>query len=122
MASKLIFVVEDDDAVRNSTSTLLEALGYKASVFSNAELLLARAGDQACDCLVLDHHLPGMSGIDLLEALRARGVTTPAIMVTGNGPHLEERALRAGALVTLRKPLSADLLSQWLEKVFAPKA
>ena len=71
---------------------------------------------------MLDHHLPGISGLDLLEALRATGVTTPAIMITGNGPHLEARAARAGALATLRKPLSADLLSQWLEKVFAPKS
>jgi len=122
MASKLIFVVEDDDAVRNSTGTLLEALGYTARVFPTAELLLSQADGQSCDCLVLDHHLPGISGLDLLEALRANGVTTPAIMITGNGPHLEERAARAGALATLRKPLSADLLSQWLEKVFAPKS
>src|SRR3569833_1489912 len=95
--SKLVLVVEDDDAVRHSTTTLLKALGYDARGFASAELFLADPGWKEADCLVLDHHLAGMSGLDLLEALRARGVRTPAILVTGNGGHVMARAERAGA-------------------------
>jgi len=120
--SKLVLVVEDDDAVRHSTTTLLKALGYDARGFASAELFLADPGCEGADCLVLDHHLAGMSGLDLLEVLRARGVRTPAILVTGNGGHVMARAERACAAVVLRKPLSADLLSVWLERIFAPPA
>lgn len=117
--SKLVLVVEDDDAVRHSTKTLLTALGYEARGFASAELFLADPDCEAADCLVLDHHLEGMSGIALLESLRARGVRTPAILVTGNGGHITERAQKAAAAVVLRKPLSADMLSVWLERIFA---
>lgn len=119
---KLVLVVEDDDAVRHSTGTLLKALGYEARTFASAELFLADPDCEGADCHVLDHHLAGMSGIDLLEALRDRGVRTPAILVTGNGGHITARAQKAGAAVVLRKPLSADLLSVWLERIFAQPA
>jgi len=120
--SKLVLVVEDDDAVRHSTITLLKALGYDARGFASSELFLADPGWTEADCLVLDHHLAGMSGIELLEDLRARGVRTPAILVTGNGGRAATRAQKAGAAVMLRKPLSADLLSIWLERIFAAPA
>ncbi len=70
--SHLIFVIEDDDGVRNSTCTLLEALGYTARPFASAEALLADADGPMPDCLVLDYNLPGMSGMDLIELLRGR--------------------------------------------------
>lgn len=114
---KLIYVVEDDEAVRNSVRALLEALGYSARLFVSAEDFMEQTGGKDGHCLVLDHHLPGMSGIELLEKLRAQGIDTPAIIVTGNGPILPDRAGRAGAIAVLRKPLAAEPLAEWLEKI-----
>ena len=113
----MICVIEDDEAVRNSTGVLLEALGYRFTGFDSAESFLA-AGDVAADCLILDHRLQAISGMDLLELLRARGVKTPAIIVSDASNHLAARAARAGVVAMLRKPLAADALGQWLEEIF----
>jgi two-component system response regulator FixJ len=113
-----IFVIEDDGEVRSSTRLFLEALGYEVQEFASAEALLADGNTALADCLVMDYQLPGLSGIDLLEALRARGCAAPAIFVSGNGFHLQSRAARLGVVAVLRKPLAADALSQWLEQIF----
>ncbi len=65
-----------------------------------------------------DYQLPGISGLDLLEVLRARAVTAPAIIVSANGFRLQSRAVELGIVAVLRKPLAADALSQWLEQLF----
>ena len=78
-----IFVVEDDEAVRASTRALLEAQGFLVRDFVNAEAFLLATDGRDGDCIVLDHNLLGMSGLDLIALLRARGVTTPAIIVSG---------------------------------------
>lgn len=116
--TKLIFVIEDDDAVRGSTGTLLEALGFAVREFASAEEFLAATEGRGGDCLVLDHYLPGMSGLALLDLLRARGVKTPAIVISANGARLTAQAARAGAVAVLRKPLTADALEHWLEQIF----
>jgi two-component system response regulator FixJ len=115
---KRIFVIEDDAEVRSSTRLFLETLGYAVTEFDCAEALLA--GDEArlADCLVMDYQLPGLSGLDLLEALRARGCTAPAIFVSANGFRLQSRTAQLGVVAVLRKPLAADALSQWLEQIF----
>lgn len=115
--SKLICVVEDDEAVRNSTGMLLEALGYRSIGFESAESFLA-AGKVDADCLILDHRLHALSGMELLELLRARGYKTPAIIVSDASNHMAARAARAGVIAMLRKPLAADALAQWLEEIF----
>ena len=113
----MICVIEDDEAVRNSTGVLLEALGYRFVAFDSAEAFLA-AGAIETDCLILDHRLQIISGMDLLELLRARGVQTPAIIISDASNHLAARAARAGVTAMLRKPLAADALAQWLEEIF----
>jgi FixJ family two-component response regulator len=115
---KRIFVVEDDEDVRGSTRLFLEALGYEVLEFATAEALLAADCASLADCLVMDYQLPGMSGLDLLVALRACGCIAPAIFVSANGFHLQSRAAQLGVMAVLRKPLAADALSQWLEQIF----
>ena len=116
-AVKLIFVIDDDDAVRNSTRVLLEASGYSVRDFANAKVFLDETEGHEADCLILDYHLSGGTGMDLLELLRSRGVLTPAIVVSANGTNLAVRAARAKVAAVLAKPLAADALSHWLEKV-----
>jgi len=114
---RLVFVVEDDEGVRKSTQALLEASGFSVRAFANAEDLLAAGSAEEAGCLVLDYHLSGMTGIDLIEALRSQGLKIPAIMVTSNGTKLGVRAAHAGVTAVLRKPLTADALEEWLNRL-----
>jgi two-component system response regulator FixJ len=115
---RLVFIVEDDAAVRASTRVLLEASGYVVRDFSSAEQLLDVGDLSQAGCIVLDYNLPGMSGIELLESLRAQGDRTPAIIVSSNGKQIVQRAARAGVAAVLRKPITADALTQWLDQIF----
>ena len=114
---RLIFVVDDDEGVRRSTQALLEASGFNVRTFSNAEELLAAGTAKQAACIVLDYHLSGMTGIELIETLRAQGLQMPAIMVTSNGTRLGVRAAHAGVTAVLRKPLAADALEEWLSRL-----
>ncbi len=115
---QLVFIVEDDDGVRGSMRALLEASGYNVRDFVSAEQLLAAAELHAAGCIVSDYGLPGMTGVDMIEALRARGVGVPAIIVTANGGGITARAERAGVAKVLRKPMTAETLTQWLDEIF----
>lgn len=108
-----IHVVEDDESIRDSTSLLLEALGFQVQTFSSAVEYLDRASTVAADCLLVDIHMPHMTGLELLELLRSRGIKTPVIIMTGNGAHLTSRALRASNCAVLLKPFEeSELLSK----------
>ena len=114
----LVFVVEDDEEVRVSTRTLLEASGYSVREFASGEEVIAAGDAGTAGCIVLDQNLSGMSGLDLIRQLRAQGVLVPAIMVSSNGRQLIAAANRAGIAAVLRKPISAEALEQWLEQIF----
>jgi len=114
-----VFVIEDDDGVRASTRTLLEASGFSVRTFTNAEELLATGAAKEAGCIVLDQDLSGMTGIELVEALRAQGLEMPAIMVTSDGTELDARAGDAGVSVVLRMPLTGDALENWLNRILS---
>jgi FixJ family two-component response regulator len=122
LEKRQIFVVEDDDAVRASTRVLLEAQGFIVREFASAEIFLEATDGNDADCIVLDHNLSGMSGLDLIGHLRARGVETPAVIVSGHGKQLLVRAAHEGVSAVLRKPLAADALLSWLEQIFSNDA
>lgn len=108
----MISIVDDDEGVRDSLGALLKAAGHASRGFTSCEAFLA-AGENDPECLILDIHLPGMSGLDLLEALRRRGDDRPVIVVTAQpAPAAITRARAAGALGVLAKPFNApELLS-----------
>jgi FixJ family two-component response regulator len=114
---RLVFVIEDDEAVLASTRTLLEASGFVVRTFANAEELLAAGTAKEAGCIVLDHHLSGITGIELIETLRDEGLRTPAIIVTSNGTQLGVQAAKAGIAAVLRKPLSGEDLEEWLNRI-----
>ena len=81
--STTVAVIDDDDAVRDSMRFLLEVEGYCVETFASAaEFLKAEVGGFAC--LLLDHHMPQMTGLDLAERLRAGGVAVPIMLMTGS--------------------------------------
>ena len=123
MENVVISIVDDDEPVRDSMRLLLESLGFRARDYASAQNLLDDPDGIDCSCLVLDLQMPGMSGLELLEMLRSRGVRVPALLVTANGdPKLESRIERAGILATLAKPVSENLLLEWIERACAASA
>jgi FixJ family two-component response regulator len=105
-----VAVVEDDDAVREATESLLRSAGFDVEEFATAEAFLRSGCLQRAACLVLDVRLPGMSGLELQRYLAAIDFRIPIVFVTaqpdGEG-RLRSRALRAGALAFLTKPFGA---------------
>lgn len=110
-----IFVIDDDQAVRDSLRWLLESVGHKVETFASAQEFLDRIDASCSGCLLLDVRMPGMSGIELQSILRERGYYMPIIIITGHGDvPLAVRAMKAGALEFIEKPFNDQLL---LDKV-----
>lgn len=111
----MVDIIDDDDAVRDSTRALLESYGYQVRDHASAEQFL-KGTDTKSECLLVDQHMPGMTGLDLLEHLRAQGDRTPALMMTGRSdPTLEPRAARIGVKL-LHKPVPEDQLMRSIEQ------
>jgi len=112
------FVIDDEEMVRTSLSKLLRAIGIPSSVFASGEEFLTRYRGDERGCLIVDIRMPGMSGLDLLEALQDRGCALPAIVITG---HTDQDSLqRLPALHTvglLEKPFSLAQLKELLARV-----
>lgn len=104
----MISIVDDDSATRESLRLLLDCVGLEARDFPSSNAFLEARQSAGEDCLVLDLHMPGMSGLDLLEELRRRGDQIPVIVVTGRpSAATTARAQAAGALAVLEKPFKA---------------
>ena len=112
-----ISVIDDDESFRSALVELLLSLGYEARSFASAVECIDRGGEGSCDCIVTDFSMPGMSGLDLIQLLTARGSTVPVIMVTGHSePGLEAEAAASGAVCLLIKPFKEDALIVCLER------
>jgi two-component system response regulator FixJ len=102
-----VFVVDDDEAVRESLAAILEAQGFSAVAFASAEAFLLGYVPAPAGCAVIDLRMPGMDGLTLLEHMRAKGLQLPVVVVTGHGDvPLAVRAMKAGALDFIEKPYS----------------
>lgn len=107
-----VFVVDDDEEVRDSLAVLFQSVGLTVRQYGSAQDFLDDYDPHRSGCLVLDIRMPGMSGTELQERLRDRRATLPVIMVTGHGDvSLAVRSMKAGALDFLQKPFNEqDLL------------
>jgi two-component system, LuxR family, response regulator FixJ len=100
-----VLVIEDDEAVRKSLKFALELEGLDVRLYESASDLLLDAGLPPTGCLVVDYYMPGMNGIDLLDALRGRAVALPAILITAKATaQMRERAARSGFRDVIEKP------------------
>jgi RNA polymerase sigma factor (sigma-70 family) len=102
-----IYVVDDDEALRDSLLWMLESNGYRALGFESAEAFLAAHNPAMTGCLVLDVRMPGMSGLELFEELRSRHSTLPVVFITGHGDvPMAVQALKKGASDFIEKPFN----------------
>lgn len=108
-----VFVVDDDDAMRDSLEALFHAAGINAVTFPSVESFLTDWAPQECGCLILDVKMPGKGGLALQEQLRTGGWWVPIIFITGFGEiPIAVRAMQAGAIDFLEKPVNEDQLLQ----------
>ena len=112
---RVIFVVDDDDAVRDSICMLLESYGVASRSYASGEVFLKNLSSEH-GCLLTDVNMPGMNGLQLLDELRGRGILFPVIVMTGE-PHRSVQVAvdQAGAML-LRKPFRPRELITCLEE------
>ena len=103
-SNTLIFVVDDDAAVRNSLKFSLEVDGFTVRTYANAEELLRAADLTACRCLVIDQNMPRMEGLELVATLRQRGVNVPAVLISGRVTPALARQASEAAIPVVEKP------------------
>ncbi len=112
-----VFVVDDDPAIRKSLRWLIESVGLKVQTHELASEFLESYSPDHPGCLVLDVRIPGMSGLELQEKLRERGYDIPVIIVSGYGDvPMAVRAMKAGAVDFLEKPVSDQVLLDYIQK------
>jgi len=112
----LVWLVDDDESVRESLPDLLNELGYQVQAFSSGEDFLASGYEERAGCLVLDVAMPGMSGPDVQQELARRRHDIPIIFITAHGDATTRpRMIASGAIDCLLKPFTETALVLALE-------
>jgi FixJ family two-component response regulator len=107
----LVSVIDDDASLRRSVTNLLQSVGFVVETFASAESFLQDSKPEDTGCLILDVRLDGMSGLDLLSSLRARGSRIPVVMLTVHSDQeTHQDALARGAVAFMAKPFRAEVL------------
>ena len=109
--SSTVFVVDDDQEVRDALQLLMESVGLNVEAFESAQSYLDQFDPERPGCLVLDVRMPGMSGLDLQARLAAERLHPPVIVITGHGDvPMAVRAVQAGAVDFIEKPFNDQAL------------
>lgn len=113
----IVYVVDDDEAMVESLSWMIESVGLKPKVFTRAQDFLDEYNPTQPGCLLLDVRMPGMSGPELQLKLNALGATLPIIFISGHGDvPLAVRVMKAGAVDFLTKPFNDQVLLESMNK------
>jgi FixJ family two-component response regulator len=115
--SPLVYLVDDDEAVCEALALLIGTVGLEVQTFASPQDFLHAFMPEAIGCLVMDIRMPGMSGLQLQELLRLRGVDLPVVIITGHGDvNLARRAFLGGAVEFLLKPIDEQTLIDTLQR------
>ena len=113
----MISIVDDDEAVRKATQTLIRSLGYRAATFASVEEFLGSKRLHETSCVISDVQMPGLTGIELQERLAANGHRIPIIFITAfPDDRMRDRAMRSGAVSFMSKPYSEANLIVCLDR------
>ncbi len=114
--SPLIHLIDDDEAVRASLALLIGTVGLRVQTWADPLAFVDQFDRQGIGAIVLDVRMPGISGLSVLDNLRAQGVDQPIILLTGHGTvEMCRRAFKAGAAEFLEKPVNDELLIETLQ-------
>jgi FixJ family two-component response regulator len=114
----LVWLVDDVESVRKSIAAVLETADMRVRDYPSAADFLADFKPGTAGCLIVDHHMPGMTGLELLNHLNAGAVAPPTIVISAQGNQaLRNRVMAAGAVAMLDKPVDASELIAVVERV-----
>jgi len=113
----IVYIVDDDTAIREALQSLLEDAGFEVQAFADGPSFLAACGSDCAGCVVLDLSMPGMNGHEVQNALKERGVQIPLVFLSGQG-HIPSvvKAVQGGAVDFLEKPVKGDALLDRVRK------
>ncbi|MDE2129446.1 MAG: response regulator transcription factor [Betaproteobacteria bacterium] len=113
-----VYVIDDDEAVRDSLQWLLEGNDYRVRCFESAETFLTRFDPREAACLIVDVRMPGMSGLELQDRLIQRGVAMPLAFITGHGDvPMAVTTMKKGAVDFIEKPFNENLLRDLVDRM-----
>jgi FixJ family two-component response regulator len=113
-----VYVVDDDEAVRDSLQWLLEGNDYRVRCFDSAETFLARLDPREVACLIVDVRMPGMTGLELQDELQRRNVNMPLVFITGHGDvPMAVNTMKKGAVDFIEKPFNENVLRDLVDRM-----
>ncbi|MGP1347326.1 MAG: response regulator FixJ [Phycisphaerales bacterium] len=113
----VVYIVDDDAAMRESLRFLVESVGLTAKAFASASDFLNSYKNESPCCAIIDVRMPGISGLDLQEQLNARSISIPVIIVTGHADvPMAVRAMKAGAFDFIEKPFNDQVLLERIQR------
>jgi two-component system, LuxR family, response regulator FixJ len=106
-----IYIVDDDEPVADSLKSLLETFGFDVRCYSSGADFLVDYKRRSAGCLVIDQHMPGLNGLDVVDHLQKQGVRVPTILISGRlDTNIRERASHLGVTSVIEKPFAAHRL------------
>ncbi|HET7365998.1 MAG TPA: response regulator [Burkholderiales bacterium] len=120
--TRLVAIVDDDASIRGATRSFLRAAGYATATFGDAESFLGSSARAGTACLVTDMKMPGMSGLELCEALIAAGDPIPTVLITAYAEEVvQARARKSGIQCCLTKPFAPEQLLECVREALATR-
>lgn len=118
-ADRIVYLIDDDDAVRRSASFMLKTSGYKVETYVSGIAFLKEARHAEAGCVLLDVRMPEMDGLAVQKELKARGIDLPVIVMTGHGDvSIAVEAMKVGAVDFIEKPFEKSVLIAALDDGF----
>jgi len=115
-----VFVLDDDEAVRDALGALFESCGHHVRTYGSGESFLADLGADFAGCVVLDVRMPGLSGLELQQQLASMKISLPVIIVTGHGDlPMAVKAMKAGAVDFIEKPFDDEVILESVREALA---
>jgi RNA polymerase sigma factor (sigma-70 family) len=119
-ATPIVYVVDDDQAVRRSLTWLIESVGLKVQTFGSAQEVMDQMDPERVGCMVIDVRMPGSSGLELQQWLREKRMQIPVIIITGHADvPMAVRAMKSGAVDFVEKPFSDQVLLDRIQEALA---